>query len=231
MTTVAANSDYSIYDALGLSQREKAEEKKTSLGQDDFLALLTTQLANQDPFKPMENTDMVAQMAQFSSLEGITDMSTSLNKLQDSFASSQALQASSLVGRQVLMPLTEGYIEQGETLSGSIAIPEPASDVHVSIVSSNGEAVRDFTVVGADSIASQGAVPFTWDGLNSAGDKMPSGTYYVKATALINGERQALDTGILAQVESVSMVSGQGDLTLNLAGIGTVSINDVVNIQ
>ena len=61
------------------------------LGKDDFLKLLITQLANQDPTSPMQNTEFIAQMAQFSSLEQITNMSTEFGKLSSALSSSQAM--------------------------------------------------------------------------------------------------------------------------------------------
>ena len=62
-----------ILKKLGVNQEEESQQKNAdSLGQSDFLKLMTTQLQNQDPFAPMDNTAMVEQMAQFSQVTGIT---------------------------------------------------------------------------------------------------------------------------------------------------------------
>ncbi|HER20124.1 MAG TPA: hypothetical protein ENO14_03660, partial [Chromatiales bacterium] len=67
--TSSVNSD--IYADLGIATSKAGKgESKQNLDQTDFLKLLTTQMQNQDPMKPMDNTQFVAQMAQFSSLEG-----------------------------------------------------------------------------------------------------------------------------------------------------------------
>ena len=87
--------------APALDQRSAAGTQRLEgkLGKDAFLQLLVTQLKNQNPLDPQDNSAFVAQLAQFSSLEGITTLNTSVNNISGSFKSSQALQASSLVGR------------------------------------------------------------------------------------------------------------------------------------
>ena len=86
MTEINKTSQQSlqrILDKIGVkSANEKKEEvNKSTLGQEDFLKLMTTQLQNQDPFAPMENGDFIAQMAQFSTVTGITEMSNNMNCL------------------------------------------------------------------------------------------------------------------------------------------------------
>jgi flagellar basal-body rod modification protein FlgD len=63
-----------------------AAGRETKLGQDAFMKLLTTQLANQDPLKPQENGEFIAQLAQFSSLEKLTSIETSMKELSEAFA-------------------------------------------------------------------------------------------------------------------------------------------------
>jgi flagellar basal-body rod modification protein FlgD len=61
------------------------------LGQNDFLRLMTTQLKEQDPFNPVDNQAMVAQMAQFSSVAGISEMNTSLKSIAEQISAQTAL--------------------------------------------------------------------------------------------------------------------------------------------
>ncbi len=88
--------------------------RKTSneLGKDDFLKLLITQLSNQDPTNPMENTEFISQMAQFSSLEQMTNMSTSFSKMASFINSSEA---ASTLGKTVELNIgdttTTGIVE------------------------------------------------------------------------------------------------------------------------
>ena len=86
MTDISKTSEQSlnnILNKLGVKTQDQAakEGKKNSLGQEDFLKLMTTQLQNQDPFAPMDNGDFIAQMAQFSTVTGITEINNNLTNL------------------------------------------------------------------------------------------------------------------------------------------------------
>ena len=74
-----------ILDKIGVkSANEKKEEvNKSTLGQEDFLKLMTTQLQNQDPFAPVDNADFIAQMAQFSTVTGITQMGETMKSVSN----------------------------------------------------------------------------------------------------------------------------------------------------
>ena len=111
----------------------------TMMDQNDFLRLMTTQLTTQDPFNPVDNTQMVAQMAQFSQVAGIAEMNRSLQAIAASLGTSRLGDAASWIGRSMLVesdvttPLRDG------TYAGEIALPEGAEDVTVSFVDANGD--------------------------------------------------------------------------------------------
>src|SRR3982751_3605396 len=108
---------------LGIKRAGSAAQPNVStaasptLGQADFLKLMTAQLQNQDPFNPVDNTQMVAQMAQFSSLSGITEMSSTLKTIAAKLTGTSANDALAYVGKTVL---TAGDTAFGRT-SGGIA--------------------------------------------------------------------------------------------------------------
>lgn len=102
-----------------------AAAKRKELGQDEFFELIITQLQNQDSFKPMERGDFLGQIAQFSTVNGISDLQQSFATLATSLQPSQALQASTMVGREVVVPRdvvalkTDGNVPLSATFSAA----------------------------------------------------------------------------------------------------------------
>ncbi len=224
---MAVNTLDSLKD-LGLSTVEKTQKKDQSLGQEDFLKLMTTQLTRQDPLKPMENGEFLSQMAQFSTVSGIQDLQKSFSEFSDSISSDQALQAAGLVGRYVSAPSTEGLLSAGGEISGDFDLSEASPEVRYKITDSlSGEVVRTVNM----GSQGQGNVKFSWDGLTDNGELADPGVYKVQVEAKINGNNTVLQTRIKSKVESVTMDSGsRGGLKLNLAGLGPVNFNQIKQI-
>ena len=130
MTSIS--NDNSALEALGLRTTEalKATEKKDDLGLDTFLELMTTQLKNQDPMKPMENNQFLGQIAQFASVTGLQQLNDSFSDLSSSLSSSQALQAGNLVGKTVMTQGQYGYYSQESGLDGELDLTASASNIN-----------------------------------------------------------------------------------------------------
>jgi len=101
--TVNSVSPLRTVDDYLASQAEAEVNRTSTLGQNDFLKLMTTQLMNQDPLQPMENGDFLAQMAQFSTVNGITEMNASVQSMSESFTSQRLMQAGSLINKSALV--------------------------------------------------------------------------------------------------------------------------------
>ncbi len=222
----AINTESDLFQTLGLA-RELQSEESSELALQDFMNLMITELTHQDPFKPMENTELATQISQFATVSGIDELNNSFDDLAGSLLSDQALQAANLVGRDVLIPSDVGYYSTGSTLDGVIDMDSSASDVVVRVYNTSGVLVRELEL---GTLAS-GQTQFSWDGTTDSGDYAPSGNYYVTAEGIVDGESVAPYTLLEAKVGSVSLgASGQG-LILNLEGLGAISFNDVAEIH
>lgn len=214
------------YSFLNSQQTSTTEDKDTGqLALEDFMSLMTTQLKNQDPLKPMESGDFLGQIASFGTVSGIADLQDSFSSFAKSMQSDQALQGSSLVGRSVLIPSSIGQMTAEGGLTGQINVAEPVSDLKVTIYNEAGVAVRTL-----DMGSGSGYTNFSWDGFDDNGTAMPEGVYQFKATGTVNGENTAFATATVAKVSSVLVGSGSQGLTVNLAGIGSVPFSEVQEI-
>ncbi|AUI85570.1 flagellar biosynthesis protein FlgD [Vibrio azureus] len=210
-------SGLSYVDQLkSLQENKKAEEStgKQDLKQEDFLSLLTKQLSQQDPFKPVSNDQMIAQMASFATVDGIGKMNSQFENLNSSMTSNQALQASSLVGRDVLVPGAAGVKQDNAEMAAMVKLTQPMDDLFVRIENQAGQLIRTFEV-GAKPAGDSRVL---WDGKDDNGNPMPAGRYNVKASGLVDGESQEFPVSTYANVNSVLLGKGDGNVLLNLAG-------------
>lgn len=219
MTTAVASNPYAD---LGLSQQATAK-KADSLGQADFLKLMTTQLQNQDPLKPLESNEFLGQIAQFSTVSGIQDLQKSFTSLSTSLTSSQSLQAAGLVGHGVLYPSDTGYLDGENGLSGGVDVPASGQLV-VEVVDGSGQVVRRLDY----GTQPGGTSYFNWDGKNTSGETLPSGNYGIRASITQGGSSQAAQTLAAGVVQSVAL--GANGLSLNLAGLGPIAFDKVRQI-
>lgn len=195
------------------------------LAMEDFLSLMTTQLQNQDPLKPLESGDFLGQIASFGTVSGISGLQNSFETFAQSMQSDQALQGSALVGRSVLIPSSIGTLTADEGLKGQINVVEPVTDLKVEIFSETGEQVKTIQMG-----AAAGYTNFVWDGIGDNNEAVAPGVYQFRATGTIAGENTVFATATVAKVESVLVGSGSQGLTMNLAGIGSVPFSEAQEI-
>ncbi|PYE32777.1 flagellar basal-body rod modification protein FlgD [Idiomarina fontislapidosi] len=207
----------------GAKYADPSENQK--LEQQDFFKLLTEQLNMQDPTKPVDNDQMIAQMTSFTMAEGITGLQEQFTKFTDNMSSNQALQASTLVGRQVLVPTNSASIDGGGKASGVIAAPQTAQNVKIRIKDENDSVVRTIDV--GDLAA--GTKDFEWDGLDESGNSVPAGKYTFTANGQLGNSAEDLPLQMHATVQSVS-TGGDRGIVLNLKGLGGINFKDVTEI-
>src|ERR1700724_80304 len=125
-------------NSTGAGSAANAGVSGTTLGGTNFLTLMLAQLKNQDPTSPVDSSTFLTQLAQLSEVQGITSLNTSFSTLSSSLSSSQALQASSLLGHQALVNSSTATLAAGGTVTGAVNIPQTTSPVGVKFTERNG---------------------------------------------------------------------------------------------
>lgn len=212
------------YESLGLGTAVQSS-KKSEIGQADFLKLMTTQLQAQDPFKPMDSSQFLGQIAQFSQVSGLQDLNSAFAGLASSLTANQTLQGAALVGREVLVAGSRLNLGSEGSVSGAIEVPQ-SGWLSVEISDASGQVVRhiDYGAQGA------GRGDFSWDGLDDDGKRLPAGSYKFQAQVSSDGGSSvAANTYVLGQVIGVQPSSS--GLQVEVSGIGTLPLSQIERIQ
>jgi flagellar basal-body rod modification protein FlgD len=228
MSSIASGiEDWSSLGLRSVDELNATQDTGDELGMDTFLELMTTQLQNQDPTNPTDSTEFVSQLAQFASVQGLDTLNENFDTLASSITSSQALQAGSLINRNVLTEGNYARLNQETGLQGELELESSGSDVQVRFYSASGTLMKTLDL----GTQSSGSLSYKWDGTMDTGGSAPEGVYRVEADYYDGDNRVSLNNLVSARVESV-VVGGSGEaLTLNLEGLGSVSFNKVSRIQ
>lgn len=226
-SAVDVNPAASVFQALsgqaGSPTSASTGVNSMTATEDRFLKLLVTQLKNQDPLNPLDNSQMTSQMAQISTVNGIEKLNTTLQAMMNSSSQSQTLQAAALVGRGVLVPGGGLDMKAGLALGG-VDLSGPADGVSVSIKDANGITVRTLKLGAMEA----GTHPFQWDGKTDSGAVAADGSYNISITANQGQNKVTADALQLGTVSSI-MSSSQG-VSLNVGGLGAFNMTDVKEI-
>lgn len=221
----------SLVNALGASTAAKAAQASAAgdptrgFGQDQFLTLMLAQLRNQDPLKPLEPSEFLGQLAQFSTVTGIQGMQETLGGLADASRASQVLEGAALVGRNVLTEASSARLAGDGPVNGALEVPAGATSVELAIRDASGTLVRRLQLP-----AREGGAEFSWNGQTDGGNPAPAGSYRFEAVARVGGRAESLPLLLSRRVDSVSIdAAGQG-LTLNTAS-GPVSLANVRRVM
>jgi flagellar basal-body rod modification protein FlgD len=194
------------------------------LDQNVFLKLMTTQLTTQDPFNPMDNTQMVAQMAQFSQVSGIAEMNRSLKSLAETMGAGRLNDAASWINRSMLVLSDYAAPMANGSYSGEVHLAEDAKDVTVSLVDSTGAVVHS-EQMGAKP---KGPFTFTWDGKDTDG-KAVTGPLKVVVTAT-NADDKVIETATATWTQVQSIQSPASGVTQLMTGLGALSPQDAIRL-
>ena len=216
-----------ILEKIGVKTPENLQKSpKSSLGQEDFLKLMTTQLQNQDPFAPMENGEFIAQMAQFSTVTGITEMGQTLKGLSDKLNEFRIATASDLLGNSVLVPGNVVRPNKDGEVHGIIDLPSPSSETSVSFFDSSGELVHTVDL----GSQGRGLVGFEWKGIpkNILDKDEP-----LRVEAYINTGKgsEGLAPSVFSEVIAASLDTKGRGVTIDVKDFGEMAAADVIKFR
>lgn len=181
-------------------------ESKNMLGKNEFLKLLVTQLQCQDPLNPMESTEFTAQLAQFSSLEQLTNVNDNLAGIYSVQQAFHNAQAASFIGKEIRAVTSAVHFDGTGSRELRFELGDPAKRVYLSVYDSNGYPVRRFEMEGMPS----GDGGITWDGKNDLGQKVPEGTYQYEVFAVgLNDQQVAAVPYVEGRVSGVYYSGGE----------------------
>lgn len=218
-------TDISSLTSLAGTATTTTGNPAAGLNQNDFLRLMTTQLTTQDPFNPVDNTQMVAQMAQFSQVAGISEMNRSLQAIVQSLGAGRLSDAASWIGRSMLVESDVATPLRDGTYAGEIDLPEGAEDVTVSFVDSNG------AVIHSQALGTQGAgnAAFSWNGRDEAGQAIAGGPLRLMVTARVNGETVTPATATWTSIAGIQSPANGGATRL-VTGLGLLEPDSALRL-
>jgi flagellar basal-body rod modification protein FlgD len=227
MSTINTDNNAAAFDAINNANKSAASSGKTTAletpdsAQDRFLKLLTAQLKNQDPMNPLDNAQMTSQLAQISTVDGITKLNATMQTMLNNSADSQTLQAASLIGHAVLVPGSGLLLAKGQAVGG-FEMAGVADNLVATIKDANGLVVRTLNLGAQEA----GSSNYTWDGLTDSGAQAEDGTYTVSFSAKQGGNsvtatalEYAAVTSVARNSQGISLTVGNQDMVVSLSDI------------
>ena len=198
--------------------------KSDDLDKQAFLELLTTQLKYQDPLNPMENTEFVAQLAQFSSLEQLWNLNTTLQTNSQLTQAMHNSMISSLIGKEVYAYSDYLDLQDGEPAQFSYYMDETA-EASLIVYDEDGNVVNRIDLGAQEAGMHDGE----WDGTNMSGEQMSPGSYIFKVAAKTGeSEETAVDTLMRGIISSVRFADGK---TTVMVGNAPIYLSDILEIK
>jgi len=217
---MALNAISTLTDSGSASSATKSK----SLDKDAFLRLLTTQLQNQDPLNPTDSTEFTAQLAQFSSLEQLSNVNETLNTLKLYEASINNAQAVGFIGKDIIANGNSIEKKSGQPVSCDYELPAAAKSVVVTIYDATGNFVRDYQ----KTALAAGQQSLTWDGRDRNGNTVADGAYTFEVQALDpKGAKLNVTTFSKGTVTGVTFEDG---ITYLVTGRNKTAIGNVTQV-
>jgi flagellar basal-body rod modification protein FlgD len=191
--------------------------------QDRFLKLLVTQMQNQDPLNPLDNSEVTSQLAQINTVTGINKLNETLQLLVSDVDAANSLEAASMIGRNVLVPGKTLDLQDNAAVAG-FDLPQAVDEVTITIKDSSGIAIRNIDLGSQE----EGVIPFTWDGATDSGTSAVNGNYSFTVSAKQGDEIVNATTLAFGSVKSVS--PDENGTILDIGELGLANLADIKQI-
>jgi flagellar basal-body rod modification protein FlgD len=202
--------------------------RTNSLGQQDFLTLLTAQLKNQDPLKPLENTEFLGQMAQFSTVAGVDRLNETLGGYGAGLRDMRIAMASNMLGHSVLVPGPVARPDAEGAIRGAVDLPEAVDSLVVTYADARTGAILHAQTLGAQPA---GLTGFEWADLPPALVADRTAVRVSLSARGAEGGAQALDPKVYARVLSASAGAQADDVTLQVEGFGALNTLEIESFR
>lgn len=212
-------------ESVGSGVTSTSSSESNILGKDDFLNLLVTQLQHQDPLNPMKSAEFTSQLAQFSSLEQMSNVNTNLELLQLYQASINNSQAVGFIGKTIKALGNSIGVADGVADQIHFELADNASAVIAHIYDSHKNLVKTIQAGGLNA----GEQSVKWDATDNDGNKVPDGTYTFEVIATDSDANPVSATTLITA--SVSGVSFKDGTTYLLAGNQEIPIGSVFEVM
>ena len=216
-----------ILKRLGVNGEEDNKPKhKDTLGQSDFLKLMTTQLQNQDPFAPMENAEFIAQMAQFSTVTGITEMGTELRGIAEQLGEFRIATAGNLLGNSVMIPGNYARPDAQGEIHGMLDLPSASGVTNLTFSNAAGDVLHHMEL----GPQAAGLVGFAWQDVPQSvlegGDAIR-----IEAFADMGEGMQSLTPSVYAEILAASTGDPTTGVMLDVRDYGSIPAADITKFR
>lgn len=194
---------------------------KSTMGQADFLRLLTAQMQTQDPFEPVNNAELVSQMATITNSSGIAEMNASLASIKEQLSGTRIGDAASWIGRSMLVQSNIAAPDASGLYAGQITLPAAIEGGSIDLVDASGAVVKSIEL-GAQPA---GDLSFYWDGKDDAGETVATSALQVK----VNGATpsRVATWATVAAVQSPA----DGSSSKLITALGSYSPSDALSLM
>ena len=225
---MGAQAQRDLLDKLGLKSAEEVQNNsRDTLGQEEFLTLMTAQLQNQDPMEPMDNGDFIAQMAQFSTVTGITYMANSMKAMADELKQFRVASISNIMGNSVLVPGDVTVADRNGELHGVFELDKTSIDTRVNFVDAQSGELLKAKNMGPQA---SGLIGFEWRDLPAA---YRDGGKEIRVEVMVNhGEGlENLQPSLFSKVVGAALNKDTGSTSLELENEQTVDASSVLRFR